>query len=205
MKKIVLVFVGIIFVVTMAQSQEEHNASFMFGGGLSFPSQPRLFSDYWKMGFNIGAGFDNRLSQTLSLEGTFEYNNFAFDDEGFLKDYGFSGYGVTIEGGSATIFSVLAGLKANLIPIDKPVSPYFLGEMGIFSLSTSDMTVSGPGGSMTGKGSSESAFTVVFGAGLDFVAGETTTVFIQAAYGLGFTKNESTNYIPLKAGLRINL
>jgi opacity protein-like surface antigen len=205
MKNILLVVVGVIFVMTIAHSQEEHKASLLFGCGVSFPSQPELFSDYWDMGFNLNAGFGFHLSPRLTLEGTVEYNNFAFDDEQLLNDLGASGYGITIEGGSATIFSVLAGLKANLLPPDRPVSPYFIGDIGVLNLSTDDVTVSAPGVNMKIKGDSESAFTMVLGAGVDITAGESTTVFLQIAYGLGFTEHDNTNYVPLKAGLRVNL
>ena len=205
MKIITPVIVAVLFIMTTAFPQDEHRATLSFGGGLSFPSQPNLFSDYWKTGFNVGAGLGYKLSTAVSIDGTFEYNNFAFDDEGLLNDLGATGYGITIQGGSATIFSVIGSLKANLIPPPKPVSPYFLVGIGLFSLSTSDITISTPYGSEKKKGDSESAFTIVFGVGLDIRANETTTVFIQVADGVGFTKGQNTSYVPLKAGLRFNL
>lgn len=188
-----------------AVGQEEKKATLSLSGGLSFPSQPRVFSDYWKMGFNFGAGLGYALSPFLSLSGSFDYNNFAFNEEGFLKDYGISGYGITVSGASATIISVLGNLKVSLTPAMESVSPYFLGGIGFFSVSTSDVTVSAGGSSATAKGDSESAFSVLFGAGLDIPAGEATKVFLQVAYGIGFTKVDNTNYLPLKAGVTLKL
>ncbi|HXG00393.1 MAG TPA: outer membrane beta-barrel protein [Bacteroidota bacterium] len=185
--------------------QEEGRAELYLHGGLSFPFQPKEFSDYWKMGFNIGGGLGYSFSPYLALVGHVDYNNFAFDEDGFLKDLGFSGLGIKISGGSASIFTVSGNLKATLTTTPHSVSPYFIGGIGFFSISISEVTVSGGGVSVRVEGDSESAFCVSFGPGIDISAAETVSILLEGKYVIGFTENENTTYIPLKAGIKVKL
>jgi opacity protein-like surface antigen len=205
MRTVKTTLLAILLFATTALAQDEKKVTLSLGGGISFPSQPSLFSNYWKMGFNFGAGIGYPLSPSVSLVSSFDYSNFAFNDEDFLRDNGFGGYGITISGGSATIISILGNIKASLAQAPGSVAPYLLGGLGLFSISTSDLTVSAGGLSLSVNSESESAFSILFGAGIDIPAGETTTVFLQAAYSVGFTKNESTNYVPVKAGVAFQL
>jgi hypothetical protein len=199
--KIALLALGLL--ASTAFGQEEKRATLSLSGGVSFPSQPSVFSDYWKMGFNFGASLGYALSPFLTIGGSFDYNNFAFDEEGFLKNLGASGYGITVSGASASIISVMGNLKVSLTPAS--VSPYFFGGLGFSRISLSDATISGGGESATVKFGSNSVFSVLFGAGLDIPAGKATKVFLQGAYGIGFKENGNTNYLPVKFGVALKL
>lgn len=192
-------------VVSTATAQEEKKLVLSLSGGLSFPSQPQDFSDYWNMGFNVGAGIGYSFSPSLSLGGSFDYSNFSFDADALLHKAGFAGYGISISGGSASIITVHANLKFSLIPQGASVSPYLLGGLGFFSLSASDVKVSYQGLNATVSPGSESAFSIHFGAGLDIPIAQTTDLFLQLAYGIGFTEDKSTNYLPVKSGVFFKL
>jgi opacity protein-like surface antigen len=204
MNRLISVLVLLLTITLSSPSQEKVN-DFYISGGLSFPSGPQVFSDYWKMGFNVGGGFGFPLSTSVSLIAIVDYNNFSFDEEGFLKAFGFSNYGLSITGGSASIFTVNGNIKILLNTTPNTTSPYIIGGLGFFSLSTSDVTVSGSGGSVNVAGDSESAFNVQFGLGIDIPTSSTMNVFIEGRYGIGFTKEENTSFLPIRIGLRIKI
>jgi len=204
MRTIISVFVSLLILSFASLSQEKNN-DFYIGAGLSFPSGPQIFSDYWKMGFNVGGGFGFPLSPSISLIGTIDYNNFAFDESGFLKALGYSNSGINVSGGSASIFTIDGNIKILLNTIPKSTTPYIVCGVGFFSLSTADVTVSGGGSSVRVSGDSESAFSIQFGAGIDIPAGEAMNIYIEGKYGIGFTKGENTAYLPLRAGIRMKI
>jgi hypothetical protein len=142
MRIVKVTFLAILLFAATALTQDEKKVTLSLGGGISFPSQPSLFSNYWKMGFNFGAGIGYPLSPSVSLVSLFDYNTFAFDEEGFLTDNGFGGYGISVSGGTATIISLLGNIKASLAQAPGSAAPYLLGGLGLFRISTSDVTVS---------------------------------------------------------------
>jgi opacity protein-like surface antigen len=205
MYKIKIALLAIALLTTTTLSQEEKKTTLSFSSGLSFPSQPSLFSNYWNMGLNFGAGIGYPLSPSVSLIGSFDYNNFGFNDKALLSDLGYGGYGITVTGSSITIITVLSNLKVTLVPETKSVSPYLLAGMGFLSISSSDVSVSLGSYSRSASGNSESAFALQFGTGMDIPINEKIKVFLQASYGVGLTKGTSTNYLPLKAGVSFTL
>jgi opacity protein-like surface antigen len=183
----------------------EKNSSLFLSGGVSFPSKPKEFTDYWKMGFNVGGGFGFDLTPSLSILALADYNSLPFDEDQFLKDLGLSSYGISLSGGAASILTVTGSLKILLNPSSSASTVYVLGGIGFFQVSTSDIKVSYRGTTETAQGTKESAFSAHFGAGVDIpVAGE-TYIFLQGSYGMGFTKDEGTYYIPLKLGMRMKI
>lgn len=190
--------------LSWAQTETEKTTDLFFSAGIGFPSKPQGFSDYWKMGFNVGGGVGFPISPSISLTGSIDYNSFPFDEDGFLKSLGLSGSGVSVTGGSASIFTITGNVKALLNTAPGRVAPYATAGLGFLSLSTADATVAYQGQTATAKGDSESAFSLLFGAGIEIPAG-TSTLFIEGKYGLGFTKGESTAFIPIKAGVKMKI
>lgn len=170
--------------------------------GISFPTGPDEFTNYWKIGLNFGGGIGYTVSPNFTLVGYLGFNNFRFDDESFLRNYGLSGYGISVSGGEASIITISGNLKIILQTNLSSVYPYFCGGIGFFKLSINDAIVYGPGGSSIVKGNSESTFSFLFGAGIDFVIGKRTDLFIEGKYVIGFTKGESTQMFPIKLGIK---
>lgn len=194
----------VVFATEKTWSQTEKSTAIFFDSGLSFPSKPKSFSDYWKMGFNFGVGISFPLSGSISLIGSIDYNTFSFDEDNFLKSNGFTGTGLSVTGSSASIFTIMGNVKVLLNSTPNTASPYITGGLGLFSVSTSDATLAYQGQTVTVDGDSESAFSLLIGAGIEIPAG-TSIFFIEGKYSIGFTKNESTSYIPIKIGIRLNI
>ena len=187
---------------SFVSAQNENKTEFYINGGMTFPFAPNKFSDYWNKGFNFGGGIGYLINPNLSFVGNVNYNTFSFNDEEFLNDYGFGGYGITISGADASIITVSWNLKTSLQPITTNVRPYLCGGIGYFRLSKSDVTVSLIGESETVEGDSESAVSVLFGGGTDFKINENMDFFIEFKYTIGFTEGEKTTMLPLKLGVK---
>jgi len=202
--------IGVVFLILSltTSAQERQKPDLLVFAGLSFPAGPESFSDNWKMGFNFGGGLAYPLTSEFFLVGSFEYNNFAFDGDGFLRRYGATGLGITITGGSASIISITGSLKRSF-PLPGSASPYVFGGGGFFHLSLSDVTISGGGTSSKVEGGSKSALSGSLGAGIDIAAGKSAMFFLEGKFELGFTADEDdggrTMHLPLRGGLRIRL
>lgn len=205
MKRISLITLVLLLFSATGWTQTEKNFDLYFSGGLSFPSKPQAFADYWKMGLNFGGGLGFDLSPSISIVGFVDYNNFAFDEKGLLQSIGLSGSGVLINGGSASIFTISGNLKILFNATPRVTTAYFIGGAGFFSVSTADVKVTYQGVSASVKGESESALSFHLGAGIEVPVGETTNIYVEGQYGIGLTKNESTNYIPVKLGVKLKI
>lgn len=190
----------VVFIQTSFAHEQMKKVSYSVNTGFSLPSAPHDFSDFWKTGFNIGGAIGYPLEAKLTFQACVDYNSFTYDKDRYLRDYDFPGLEILIDGGNVSIVTASANLKGMLLPQGSFVSPYFLGGLGLFRFSLSDMTMSSQGQSQTLKGTSETAIGVFFGAGFDFAINRRVNFFAEGKYGVGFTEDESTQYFPIKFG-----
>jgi opacity protein-like surface antigen len=204
MKKLfVLSFVVILCISGFAQTAR--NIEIYLNSGVSIPSAPEEFTEYWSTGFNAGGGVGYKFSNMVIGVAYFDYNSFTFDEDEFLQDIGAGGTGAQIEGGAASLISFQGNVKLYLVQNIRSVFPYLRAGFGFMNLSTDDVSVFFAGVRNSYEGDSESAFAVNFGAGLDVSLSPTIKLFFEGGYNLAFTENESTGYIPVKAGVGILL
>jgi opacity protein-like surface antigen len=187
-----------------AQTEPPSKTHLLMSAGVSLPGSPQLFRDYWSMGFGGGAGIEYAIGPVASIGGSVEYNGFRFDSEKFLAQFGFGGLGVEVSGGNISAVVVAANVKAMLGTTPGVATPYLTAGMGIMSVSSSDVVVTYQGSSSKTSVDGETAFGITGGAGLEIPAGS-AWIFVEAKYGVGFTKGESTGIWPLRAGLKLAL
>jgi opacity protein-like surface antigen len=204
MYKTKLLLFVIFYFANISYTQAQNKINIYFEGGVSFPSHPKIFSDYWSTGYIIGTGIGYTLSPTWSISGSIHYNRFSLDDEGFLRSYGFGGLGIQTSGGSAKIVTILSNLKYTLLAETKSLAPYIIGGIGYMGIATSDIEFYMAGTDVV-RGRSESAFSFFLGTGLILPATKETRYFIQVSYGIGLTKNDNTHIVPIKAGIIFSL
>jgi hypothetical protein len=72
--------------------------------------------------------------------------------------------------------------------------------VSFFALSVSDGTVRYEQYTRTIGNDLEPAIGLALGAGISFVMNPNMNIFIEARYGVGFTEDEDTQYIPIKVG-----
>lgn len=196
---------GLIFCSTVTVAQEWSPLSFTAAGGVSLPTKPQAFADYWALGFNGSVGASYTVARAWTLMTSIDYNRFAFDEEQFLKALGYEDAGLHTEGGAASILTLTGGIKYALMTRENSESPYLIGTVGFFRVSTSEITVSDDQSSVTFPGNSENAFALLFGAGVDIPSGSNINFFLEGRFGIGFTKTESTTFVPVKVGVRLRL
>lgn len=192
-------------IVPFAHSQT--TPVFYLNSGVSIPAAPDAFSDYRKMGLNLGGGMGYPLTSNLTLQGYVDYNNFTFDEERFLADRGRLGErGVSIDGGAATILTISGNLKVSVPSSTARIAPFFTGGVSFFKRSISDVSISGTRFKVEFDDiDSATAFSIGFGAGLDVNLSDHVALFIEGKYAIGFTEDESTQYVPVKLGLVFNI
>ncbi len=184
---------------------QENIYKLYLGSGISIPSGPETFSDYWESGYNLNAGFGYAFTSNLSATLMINYNQFTFADEKLLEDAGLNNTGVQIDGGKTYFWAFTANLKYNFLVSADFISPYVTGGAGYFGLRADPIVLSYGSFSAATDEASESSFFVNAGAGLEIPISQIFGFFIEANYSIGFTKEENTNYIPLKVGLSLNI
>jgi hypothetical protein len=186
-----------------ACAQQTVNPEFYASAGLSLATSPKEFRDYWPAGISFGCGIGFPLASHLGLVGFFDYSRFSLSDDKWLRDVGLSGYGITVAGGDASMMTFSGNLKVLAAPPDSPTAPYFSGGIGFFHVSTTDATLYGPGGYLTLEGTSDSAFAVLFGAGIDFALVDYVDLFVDGRYTVAFTETEATQLFPIRLGVKL--
>ena len=190
--------------VCLLSTSASGEGMFLLNGGVSIPTGPDPFKDFWGAGISLGGGGGVTLgdSKQPALLVSVDYNRHPIDGDAFLSDLGVSDLGVSLSGGSITLLNLMANLRFNLTPVDAKASPYFIGGVGMFRLSVSDIVATGGGQVITEPiDAAETKLGIGFGAGVDINVGENVGLFIEAKYGIGFTEDESTHHLPIKAGL----
>jgi len=202
MKRIIFSLFLLSVVIANASSQGINKYEFYANSGISFPMGSNEFADYWRMGINFGGGIGDSISPILTLVAYFDFNKFRFDDDKFLRDNGYSGYGISISGGGASIITLSGNLKATLQTSPSSLHPYFCGGIGFMKLFLDDVTVYWLGESATIEGDSESNFSVFFGAGIDFVIGKRMDLFLEGKYAIEIAEGEKAQIFPIKLGIK---
>src|SRR5688572_12014619 len=80
--------------------------------GITVPSAPDEFSDYWKAGFNLGGAIGFPLTTAFGLEASLGFSNMSFNESGFLQDLGLTPSEANVTGGSVTIITASADAVA---------------------------------------------------------------------------------------------
>lgn len=202
-KTLVLLLISALF-LSMAIAQQKEKITLSLYGGPSSIVKPAFFSDYWKTGFNIGSSFDYELSRLLTVGVSFGYNNFTFNEDRFLEDFGvFRGFAIV--GPSIRIYTISGILRVTVIKIEESLSPYVFGGLGFFRLSHGDNTRPNDISNARISFDQQSAACVLSGAGVEVPVDEISGLFFEGNYTIGFTKSENTSYLTGKIGVFLML
>jgi len=206
MKQCFYIFILLAFLSSLAYTQVK-KAEIFINGGISLPLTPTEFKDYWSLGYNFGGGANYIITPNIGVGASVGYSSMAFNEEGFLTDFGFGGIPgveITVNGADVSILMATANFKYSFVPRGA-VSPYVLVGVGLFNISAEDITVTvdylGETYTETEPGPSESAFGLQGGVGVDIPVSPTVSIFLEVDYGMGFTEGESTGYLPVKGGI----
>jgi len=175
-----------------AQAQGWTISEYDFHAGIGFPASPQSFYDYYKSGFNIGAGFATRITDPLSFLGRLDYSAFSVDKARYYKGVDVDPDSSSIAGGSSTIITA-SGL-ARYFPtkdIDLPIEL-----LGGFALSYSYL---GESKATFGDLSySQSArqyliFSAIIGAGMSYPVAPNANLYVEGKDMLPLIRSSHAN------------
>jgi opacity protein-like surface antigen len=195
MNRVILALSMAILLVTGASGQDVKPFSLYVGGGLSVFASPNEFKDAYKTGFHGSGGLGFNVAPMFQVIARVEYHTFSMKE----MTSPLIPPGSFLEGG--TFSALMIGGDAKLSPSmpGSPFKPYVLGGVGIATIKTADVTVTGL---PYGPSVSDTKLYVNFGGGLEFKAGLTLALFVQGRYVLISTEGDSISYIPITVGLK---
>lgn len=170
---------------------------------------PKPLNEIYGFGIGGGAHLDINLPVILSFRLQGDYVRFSADQtkyQSLLASLvgGSAANDFSIDGGSISVWSVLANVKSNFLPIPI-ISPYITGGAGVANLSAADATVKYQGQPVQGGTipgiAGETNFSANVGAGVDLKLG--IELYIEARYTWIFTSGETSTYIPVSIGITI--
>ena len=182
-------------------AQFDSTSSYYTNAGMSFPSSPDNFSNYWNPGFNLGVGLNTLLTGQFFLQGDFCYHHFGFNKDNFLRNNGVYGYDIQVDGGSAWAlnFSINGRMMLNSNP--KEISPYLIAGVGLAKISESDLVATYQGVSERAVGISETDLSAGEGGGILFPYGKRNNFFIDLRYMTVFANSDNISSIVLRFGI----
>jgi len=159
------------------------------GGGVSLPMSPEVFKDNWKIGFHGTVGVGYKAAPTVQIVGKAEYHSIPFDWGDISGVSGFS------------LNALMFGVDGRFVfgAPDAPAKPLLFAGLGVANVSFSDLE--GPGVSVPIT-VEETKVYFNAGGGVEFKAGPTITIFIQASYVSIATSGEATGFVPITAGIK---
>jgi hypothetical protein len=191
--------------------------------GTSIPMAPSLFKDAYTQGFNVGAMVGMRLNPRFEVQGAFDLNNAAFDNQGFEgtldevkvwkeananKEPSFS-----VDGNSANAWNVFLNAKFIFPPKEGgKVESYFFAGGGLFGLKKGKIDVIDAESDALQvfenhqkqiPSTAETVLGANFGIGIDVLLEEHTNFYLQVGPTIGFTKGDATVIVPITFGVSI--
>jgi hypothetical protein len=175
---------------------------FSLTGGISKPYLPKNFHDYWKGGWNAGAGVGMTFAPGSVGYGSillnFNMSRFAFD---YLKYRNlFLQADQTISRKPAWMVDIMFNFRGTVTALSKFIQPYVSFGIGYLHFYQGDILVGGYAPD-TVLGETKSAIAWDFGVGIDVPVTNNFGIFFDGTSVLGVT-DPTRQYFPLRGGLR---
>ncbi len=198
MRKILIVLIAAAW---LSGTADAASYRYLFNAGISYPVAPKNFNDYWKIGFNLGVGFERKISDGWYGQVYFDYNTFAIDDSKYTKSKGYFESGLSVEGGAASILVVSANLKRMMARARSGEAPYLIGGIGIYRFSIATGSFAAADTTVEIPNSSQNTVGMNVGVGVDVRIGFRTSFYLEGRYFVGFTSSDFTHHVPLRVGI----
>lgn len=180
-------------------------------GGISQPLYPRYLDENWRWGFNAGVGLGYYVLPALALTGTADFYSFRFDDLDFYGRLGQTGYITTVEGQMSWVGALAAEARYFLNVSSDDTFVFLTGGVGVQRIRMGEIRTlhQSPEEGLI-KEDFYPARTNVgvqlhFGTGLDLVASEDRSYYVEVRYVVGFLGNYNSHFLPVKIGIRQRL
>jgi opacity protein-like surface antigen len=226
MKRFCMLVALAMVTVTPGYAAPPGDLELMVSSGVVFPESPMTFRGYWTMQYGAGIGVGIPLSPSVTFVGSFEYYSFKLNEDGVSEDFdpeyareiwAFNDVTLIPAAVPSSVTAISANMRVAPVLTNGPLSPYFLVGIGAmrFSLSeismpmTSRLVLDNSAVSMTAAtritGGTQTAVLLQGGVGLDIRLSSLLNVFIEARFVRGLTEGLGAAYVPLTAGVKLQL
>jgi hypothetical protein len=183
-----------------ARASVDPELTWRLGGGASIPVSPDRFEEVHSFGLNLQVGVGVSLPGGLRVVAAYDFNRMFVDEAGvtnYIKSLDPThDPGDPVDSNPTGIHTLMAVAVYAFGP--SPVArAYVLGGLGWMWLRPGD--ISYEGGQL--GGSNESAFATTLGAGVEFSLSYTLNAFVEAAWTVGFTPDDATQFVPVRFGI----
>jgi hypothetical protein len=186
--------------IQSSEAAGERQITWRLAGGTCFPIHSELLTELHTAGLNLEGGLGVHLPAGLRIYGTYNYNSLFADEQSVTEyvdsvDPSFD----TSKTVDANPTRIQTAMVVAFVPFTGAVAarPYVIGGGGWMWVNMGDITYTG--GNLGGGG--DSGFATALGGGIDFAAGPTINVFVEAVWYVGFTENDTTQIIPVRIGI----
>ena len=178
--------------------------------GLSAPTFPTAFKDFYKTGIPLSIGIGLPLSRRTAFRLSGHFSRHRLDKAGLKEEFEeFEVPDVAFDGGTYSWFGLTADLTYAIYARSR-VGPYALFGLGLFNSSADDLTVIEPEGTSTRAGRDERVLGINGGLGFYIPVSPALRIVIEPRYTvlltndqLLFTTDESRHFLQLRAGIAL--
>jgi opacity protein-like surface antigen len=190
----------LVLVTSGVWAVEGYEPSWRMGGGFSYPISPESLKNLHGTGLELQVGLGAHVPAGLSLMAVYGHTRVFVDEQG-VTDYIRSldstyDPGDPVDSNPTTIHTLVAQAVVPLTA-SSVARPYLVGGVGWMWVHSGDITYSG--GQL--GGGKESAFAITLGLGVEFPVSFSLNAFVQAAWVVGFTNDENTQFVPVLIGI----
>ena len=226
MKRVVVVFMLSLAAMAAGRAQQNSTVELSLSSGYVLPTSPMTFANYWTM--QAGGGFTAGIavSPSVMVLGSVEYYRYKLNTDGISKKFDtqymrsiwiFSDVSLQPSAPISSIMTVAASVRVESPLATKIFSPYALvGAGALFSSfgeialpTTSVLSLDGTNVAIQAQqrivGGTETTPFIQTGLGIDARLTELLKIFIEARFAFGLSKNIGTAYVPVTAGVRLQL
>jgi len=198
-KKLFVFFLGMLLLFSSLAARPV----FYFNTGMSKPFAPEEFKQYWRAGYNIGAGVGFPLSERFELQGVLFYDNLALDDTRYIDKITDKTAYASVTDGDTHIGSLWANAKL-FIPSEQndKVTPFLTGGVCIANRLIAEKEIFTEQKTFTEEKQSDMVPGAGIGLGFDIEMGSGTLLNIQVRMHALFTDDISI-YAPVTLGVKI--
>lgn len=208
MNRHVPLFLLLLVLPSIVSAQSNTRYELYVNGGISVPYYPRYLQDNWRWGLNAGIGVGYHLLPQLVIDGSVDFHSFRFDDAGYYRKLGETGFITSVDGKLSSVSSLSTTIRYFLDLSSDGTFLFLIGGGGIQRLHIGEikrMDQDLEAGLVKEEffpASTNNGFQLQLGVGLDLVASEERSYYVEARYVIGFLPDYNSHFLPVKVGIR---
>lgn len=173
-------------------------------GGITFPSRPLEFKNFWKKGFSAGAGYGIVVGTGdvgySVVQAEVEYSSFAFNADSARRILEL-GQTAIVGGSAVNVLSLFINYRGTFAASHGSIGPYLILGVGVMNYLQKDITADGtPQTDVPNVSRTSAAWQAGLGVNIPFT--DNFVLFVEGKSVIGLIE-DGKQYFPICAGIRI--